>query len=54
VDTDDHVPKCIVPDDRISRRVRGCGERVIPIPKQQKNVTRIADRIRSFSRYRRF
>jgi hypothetical protein len=48
------IPKCKIPDDHISRRVRGCGERVLGIPKQQKRVTRIADRIRIFSRYRRF
>ena len=47
------VPKCIIPDDHISRRVRGCGERVIDIPKQEKRSIRNANRIRVYSRYRR-
>jgi hypothetical protein len=50
---EDRIPKCIIPDDHISRRVRGCGERVINIPKQEKRSIRNANRIRVYSRYRR-
>ena len=50
---EDKIPKCIIPNDHISRRVRGCGERVFGIPKQEKRSVKNAIRIRVYSRYRR-